>query len=426
MNLSTLIARSATYHWRTNIAVMLGVASAVAVLAGALIVGDSVRGSLRDIALGRLGQTDQVLSSMGFFREELSNDVRTALGARATAPLIVADAFVTLESSGRRASKVIVYGVDERFWKFHGLTPVDGVMISPALASEVGGKEGDVLLTRLQKPSEVPIESLFGRKEDVGRTVRLTLAGVLPRDRLGEFSVKPQQAGVRAVFAPLRRLQRDLAVPGQVNTILVSGGESTDAKLRSALQLEDLGVRVRPVLSGHAVADREHQRHHREALEAAARAAIGKLGLQPIPVFTYLANSIRKGDRQIPYSLVTAMDLAQVPEVDGAAGGPTRIAQDCTERACRSGRGPDRAEWMGGARARRGARRSHRHRLLPLGRDEPASLRGPRRSRCRELFHSSAGPSTESLRPTILASPARAAWPIGIRHFRSTCHASVP
>ncbi len=322
MNLSTLILRSATYHWRTNVAVTLGVASAVAVLAGALVVGDSVRGSLRDIALGRLGRTDQALSSMGFFREELSNDVRTALGATATAPLIVADAFVTLESSGRRASKVIVYGVDERFWKFHGLAPVDGVMISPALALEVGGKEGDVLLTRLQKPSQVPLESLFGRKEDVGRTVRLTLAGVLPRDRLGEFSVKPQQAGVRAVFAPLRRLQRDLAVPGQVNTILVAGGERTDAKLRSALQLEDLGVRVTTVLGNSAVAIESANGIITEALETAARAAIGKLGLQPIPVFTYLANTIRKGDRQIPYSLVTAIDLAQMPNPDGAAGGP--------------------------------------------------------------------------------------------------------
>ena len=166
MNLFTLIARSATYHWRTNLAVMLGVAAAVAVLAGALVVGDSVRDSLRDIALGRLGHTDQVLSSMGFFREDLAEDLEGALGATATAPLIVADAFVTLESSGRRASKVIVYGVDERFWTFHGLAPPEGVVVSPALATEVGAKEGDVLLTRLQKPSEIPIESLFGRKED--------------------------------------------------------------------------------------------------------------------------------------------------------------------------------------------------------------------------------------------------------------------
>ena len=49
---------SVTHHWRTNLAVVLGVAAAVSVLAGALLVGDSVRGSLRDIALGRLGDTD--------------------------------------------------------------------------------------------------------------------------------------------------------------------------------------------------------------------------------------------------------------------------------------------------------------------------------------------------------------------------------
>jgi putative ABC transport system permease protein len=218
MTLTRLAIESARYHWRTNIAVVVGVAAAVAVLAGALVVGDSVRGSLRDLALGRLGRTEQVISSQGFFRESAVDHVRTAHRAAAAAPLIVADGFVTLESSGRRAANVLVYGVDERFWTFHGLQPVDGVFISPALAAEVGGTEGDVLLTRLQKPSQIPVESLFGRKEDVGRTVRLTLTGVLPRDRLGEFSLRPQQTDVRAVFAPLRRIQRDLAVPGQVNT----------------------------------------------------------------------------------------------------------------------------------------------------------------------------------------------------------------
>ena len=313
MTLFKLTIASALYYWRTNVAVLLGVAAAVAVLAGALVVGDSVRGSLRDIALGRLGNTDQVLSSLGFFREALTEDARTALGATRAAPLIVADAFVTLESSGRRASMVVVYGVDERFWTFHGLPPTDGVMVSPALASEVGAKEGDVLLTRLQKPSEVPIESLFGRKEDVGRTVRLMLAGVLPRDRLGEFSIKPQQADVRAVFAPMRRLQRDLAVPGQVNTILLSGGARSDQALRSALQLEDLGVRVNALDDPPAIAIESANGILSDSVEKAARAAAAKINRQPVPVFTYLANTIRKGDRQIPYSLITATNLSLLP-----------------------------------------------------------------------------------------------------------------
>ena len=129
MTLTRLILTTALYYWRTNLAVMLGVAAAVAVLAGALVVGDSVRGSLRDIALGRLGRTDQVLSSMGFFREDARRDARSALARAAYARRSSSPTrFVTLESSGRRASNVLVYGVDERFWAFHGLPPRDGVM----------------------------------------------------------------------------------------------------------------------------------------------------------------------------------------------------------------------------------------------------------------------------------------------------------
>jgi hypothetical protein len=68
MSFSQLIKQSLFYYWRTNIAVVLGVAVAVAVLAGALLVGDSVRASLRDLVLQRLGQTSSVVTATGFFR----------------------------------------------------------------------------------------------------------------------------------------------------------------------------------------------------------------------------------------------------------------------------------------------------------------------------------------------------------------------
>ena len=312
MTLSALVRRSVTYHWRTNLAVILGVAAAVSVLAGALVVGDSVRGSLRDIALGRLGRTDQVVASSGFFRDALATDLRNQAGVTGTAPLIIANGFVTHEASGRRSAGVLVYGVDERFWQFNGLDVPDGVYASPALATELGAKEGDVLLTRLQRPSEIPIESLFGRKDEVGRTVRLTVTGVQPRERLGEFALQPQQTEVRAVFAPLRRIQRDLAVPEQVNTVLVSGAASLDT-LRSTLKLEDLGARVEVVAVEPRVAVESASGIISEELEQAALRAGKELGLAPLPVFTYLANSIRKGDRQVPYSLITAIDLSKLP-----------------------------------------------------------------------------------------------------------------
>ncbi len=72
MKTSKLVRRNLTHYWRTNLAVVLGVATAVAVLAGALLVGDSVRASLRDLVVQRLGETDYAITSNGFFREQLA------------------------------------------------------------------------------------------------------------------------------------------------------------------------------------------------------------------------------------------------------------------------------------------------------------------------------------------------------------------
>jgi putative ABC transport system permease protein len=339
MSIRLLILRSATYHWRTNVAVALGVAAAVAVLGGALLVGDSVRGSLRDLVLSRLGRTGQVVSSMGYFRDALAADLATH-GAGSAVPLIATRAFVTHEPSQRRAAGVLVYGVDDRFWRFHGLEPRDGVFISPALRTELGVQPGDVLLTRLQKPSEIPIESLFAHKEDLGRTVRLTVTDTLPPAGLGEFSLQPQQAEVRAVFAPIGRLQRDLGVARRVNTVLI--GESTpeadgSRAFRSGVTLEDLGVDVSVVAGGTAIILESASGVIGEALERAGREAASELNQAPVPVFTYLANAIRVGDRQVPYSLVSGINLRALSIFE-------RRSPDAFTRTTRSAGTPDLGE----------------------------------------------------------------------------------
>jgi ABC-type antimicrobial peptide transport system permease subunit len=327
-----LVLRSARYYWRTNSAVVLGVAAAVSVLSGALVVGDSVRGSLHDIAVGRLGRADYAVLSTGFFRDGLAGDLGKTGGLR-TAPLMATTGFVTLERSGRRAAGVEVYGVDARFWEFHGLPAPSGTVVSPALALELGATGGDVLLARLQKPSAIPIESLFGRKDDIGRTMRLDIAAVLPRERLGEFALRPQQAEVRALFAPLNRIQRDLAVAGRVNTIVIdgsagnasSGDQTRDAAVHTALEsgvtLDDLGVTVTVLGESPSLAVESANGVIADNLEAAARTAGSALGLNPLPVYTYLATTIRRGDRQIPYSLLTATDLSAVSPAAPPSGG---------------------------------------------------------------------------------------------------------
>ncbi|HEY9401665.1 MAG TPA: FtsX-like permease family protein [Pyrinomonadaceae bacterium] len=346
MKTATLVKRNLVYYRRTNAAVVCGVAIAVAVLAGALVVGDSVRASLRALVLGRLGRTAYVVSASNFFREELAGELSAqAQFADASfdvaCPLVVFEGVLVEEASGRRGGGVQVYGVDERFWQFQGADAGQRSLgereafVSAALASELGAHAGGEVLLRIEKPSAIPVESLHGRKEDVGRTMRLTVREVLGAADLGDFSLRPQQGAVRAVFVPLRRVQKDAEQEGRVNTILLStktGDEATDAVgasqaaaltkiLRETFTLADLGVKVRTLDAPHALSVETESAVVGDRLGQQAGEAAQSIGLKASAIYSYLANSIRAGGREIPYSLVTAVDEESLAGLRSEAGG---------------------------------------------------------------------------------------------------------
>src|SRR6185295_11396841 len=119
------------------------------------------RGSLRDLVLHRLGRADQVVVSSGFFREALADDLRADAafpGAFASmTPLVAIEGIVSDQTSGRRASRVAVYGVDDRFWRFHGMAadgwdpavPRREAVVSAALAADIGATPGGAVLVRV-------------------------------------------------------------------------------------------------------------------------------------------------------------------------------------------------------------------------------------------------------------------------------------
>jgi hypothetical protein len=249
-----LVLRGLAYYWRTNVAVVLGVATAVAVLAGALLVGDSVRGSLRDLVVQRLGRTDRAVLSSGFFREAFAAGLEPQTGAASptVAPLVVMQGLVTDQASGRRASRVSVYGVDDRFWRFHQVAEIHGpaagdAFLSRALAADIAAAAGSDIVVRVERPSAIPIESLHGRKDNVGRSLRLKVQSIVAPENLGDFSLQPSQGSVRAVFVPLKRLQQDLEVSDRVNALLVSAQFPTrppvlQDDIRRRFALEDVGL----------------------------------------------------------------------------------------------------------------------------------------------------------------------------------------
>ena len=362
MTFTTLLVRSLTHFWRINLAVVAGVGVAVSVLAGAFLVGTSVRASLRDLALQRLGNVDQVVTAGAFFREALAEELPgssalagdgagdgadAAPGAPATAvPMIALEGFATHQESGSRAGGIQVYGVDERFWAFHGLAggadgeggagrgPEPGeVLVSGGLARELGAAAEDTLLVRMQKPSAIPVSSLHGRRDDLGSTMRLRIREVLAPAELGEFSFRPQQGFSRAVFVDLERMQRDLELDREANTLLLAGVGAgapavarIEAALRATTRLTDLGLRVRALPGPGALAVESTAGLLNDEVVSAAGAAADAGGMGEQPVLTYLANEIRGGDRVTPYSLVTALDPAALGVAPPAGAAPPNAA----------------------------------------------------------------------------------------------------
>jgi putative ABC transport system permease protein len=323
--MARLLLRNLLHYGRTNAAVVAGVAAAVAVLAGALLVGQSVRASLRDLLSERLGATDYVVSADRFFGEDLAGGFTEPgpTGGRPTScPVIALRGVLVREGDARQAHDVAVYGIDERFWRFHGLpvppAPDDrAAIVGAPLATHLGVRPGDGLLLRIGSGRDAPGESLYGRREDASRTIRLTCGAIAGPERLGEFALRPEQGTVFSVFVPLARLQRELAQPDRANTILVArpSPEDESARLRRALrervEPSDLGVRLRPLGPGRGVSVESTRILLEDAIARAVYDAAGEAGQPAAGVFAYLANAIRARGREIPYSVIAAADLGR-------------------------------------------------------------------------------------------------------------------
>ncbi len=344
-----LLQRSLRYHFGIHVAVALGVAVGTAVLAGALLVGDSVKGSLRGLALDRLGDVDHALVADRYFREGLAASLLRVDGPYksidAAVPAIFIRGSAQNPDSGARASRVNIHGVDEGFLglfdqllaprkiRATGNSPTVSppgnrrVLLNETLAREIGIGAGDALLLRFQTDTLVPSESVMGRKEDNVRTLRLEVADVVPDRGLGRFGLSPSQQLPSNVFVSLKTLQRALDQQGRVNAILTAGGMLSDVTadadtqppemiavppqdlnqlLHVALELDDLGLAVAASDDGAISLTTDRivlETATATAAEGAARAA----GVSFVPVLTYLANRTALGERSFPYSTVTAL-----------------------------------------------------------------------------------------------------------------------
>jgi putative ABC transport system permease protein len=362
MTNARIIIASLRHHWRIHFAVALGVAAATAVLTGALIIGDSVRGSLRHLVLDRLGKIDRVLVLDRFFRQELATELAKNRPQALVAPAILFPAAtVQAESSdGKRlASGITIIGSDESYWQLESAaqrpksSPKSGeIIINAPLAEELKVHAGDTLVVRLGKADQVPADSPLGRRSDrTTALAELKLIEVIPAEGLGSFGLQQSQIAPRNAYVSLTDVQQALDVPDRINAIFVGDVPELDHPQANAVslidsftpQLADYGITIKHVKRIFAEAEQADTifdyyslSSERMLLDATTARVIEKAlaaeGAQPL--LTYLANDISKIEPQasptgIPYSTITAIDPAPGGPLVDAHGKPLgKLADD--------------------------------------------------------------------------------------------------
>ena len=320
MTIWTLIFRNLRFHARSHLGALIGAAVGSAVLIGALVVGDSVRGSLRDMALARLGRIQLALSSNDrFFRAALADELaHKGLIAGSVAPVILIQATATTADDSARANRVQLVGMDEGFWNVNNhparlpLPSADEVILNQPLADQLKTKAGDTVLLRVPRPSALSREAPVTPQEDFSVSLRVKVSAIASDAEFGRFNLQATQVPRFNAFVSLPWLQEKLRLTGRANALLaatdqdpVQAGEA----LRKSWRLADAELELRD-LPGLNTVELRTSRVFLEPLveETALKAATNATG-----VLTYFVNELRVGDRSTPYSMVTATGAPVVP-----------------------------------------------------------------------------------------------------------------
>lgn len=363
MQVRRLLFQNLRYYWRTNLAVILGVIAATAVIGGALVVGDSVRDSLRQMSLDRLGDIDYAMTGGRFVREQLAAELDA--DGRQVAPAMIVQGTVIGESSAddqlegddaddgvqvRRASQIHVVGTDERMWEMLDTgdipTPGEGeIVINRRVADQVQAGIGDELSVIVEIPASIPRDSLLGDREETVSELVLVVSAIAEEETgLARFGLNPSQQIPLNVFVNLTELQTQIGLeeiiptprnpksqPARVNSLFFreppeleradpfQAAEVITDIVTANVTLEDLALRiVQNEKHGYLSLESEQMILENSIAEAGMRAA-GNTGGAVSPVLVYLLNEIWNADdpeKYSMYSIIAGIDPA-LPEPFG-------------------------------------------------------------------------------------------------------------
>jgi len=341
-----LILRNLGYFRAANLAVIAGMGVATAVLTGALMVGDSVRGSLRALAVERLGPIEHVLYSSQFFPQGLAERISSLPEFREQYRSCVAGVLVrggvTNASGTLRAAGVQIAGVEGTDWL---RVPGGEAIINTELAGLVLSPVSSTIVVNVATAEDVPRDATFARRSRADLMVErpsLRVKEVAGSPGvLSHFSLAASQRTPRNAWMNLGDLQEAVGQPGRVNMLLVEGKGFEGASggvgalnemVRRVAGLGDYGLGMSGSRDGREAVLSSRSTYLSPAVAEAVAAAAKAIDVPIRRVSVYLANKVVKfeggasGEAARPSSVLHYCIIAGIDSVDGQALGADEMA----------------------------------------------------------------------------------------------------
>ncbi|MHC4988824.1 MAG: ABC transporter permease, partial [Planctomycetota bacterium] len=316
MDFFQILKRDLWFYRRTNLGTLLLAAVCCAVLTGAMLVGDSVRHTLRQMAEMRLGGKTQWAMTTGdrFFKQGIAGQLQKKTDSLLVVPVLALKGILETPDGSIRVNGVNIYGIDKEFVQFAGQPGVriafwvPGFSVSESVAVRID-VPGEYLL-RIQSPSELSQDLIFTTEGNNSRAWSIKIENILPDKGMGRFGLQASQESPLNVFVPIEWLAEKIGQKGKANMLLVGIDRKThtteselSAALKDVLEAKDLELEFRKIESENIYELRTSRIFLDEPIsDAALQTGQGSYG-----VFTYFVNEIRSGDKSVPYSTVSAM-----------------------------------------------------------------------------------------------------------------------
>lgn len=310
MTLQDYILQSVRHYWRGHLGLLLGTFLAATILTGSLLVGDSVRASLRRVAALRLGKIEGgVLGGDRWFTEDLARQSNAV-------PLIMAVGSASAANAKVRVNGAQVLGVGDDFWKLSpSAKPIvldpSSVALNEPLATKLGVKVGDTVLLRLERPSAISRDAPLSGNTNEDVSLRRKVTNILSAEDFGTFQLIASQIPPDAAFVNLADLQNQIEMDDRVNALLSDNYNTLRALFENHRTLDDFALQLKQ-LEGQP--PEWEISTSRVFLDQKITAKISE-SKNAKGVLTYLVNGITSAKGATPYSMVTAVGKGNDSEI---------------------------------------------------------------------------------------------------------------